>query len=315
MTAREEQPLTVDLDPTLPDARTAWWYRVQLAVSVMVTALAALLVATHGTVPPGTIALLVAVGFAAGVAGAVIGFGTALTLPVLFTLGLPPIVASMTTTLGLVPGSWSAAVAAAPDRRGAAVPLRRFGVAIALGSICGAGLLAIIPASIFRPAADVLIVICLPLIVLQPRIAALLSRRMDAQLARDRTRSAGVGISTVATIAGVGLLGGFYAGGLGLVVLAALTVLVPGTLVELNAAKVTLVAICNSVAALEFVVLVALGRASVDWTVVLLLAVSSILGGLVGPSLVRMMSAQSLTPMRITIVVTTLLALGWSIFA
>ena len=52
---------------------------------------------------------VLAAGFAAGAINAVVGSGTLVTFPVLLATGLPPVTASVSNTLGLVPGNVSGA--------------------------------------------------------------------------------------------------------------------------------------------------------------------------------------------------------------
>src|SRR5258706_14069729 len=70
-----------------------------------------------GPVPPVEIFFLVAVGFLAGTSNALVGGGTLFTFPVLLAAGLPPVIANTTTTIALVPGTFTSAYAYLPGLR------------------------------------------------------------------------------------------------------------------------------------------------------------------------------------------------------
>ncbi len=55
------------------------------------------------------VALAGVAGLAAGAMNTVVGSGTLITFPVLLALGVPPVTANVSNTIGLVPGSLSGA--------------------------------------------------------------------------------------------------------------------------------------------------------------------------------------------------------------
>ena len=99
-----------------------------------------------------------AAGIGAGSINTVVGSGTLLTFPVLLGFGYAPLVANVSNTVGLVPGSLSGAYGyrneLAGQRRRAIV----LGTASMLGSIAGAVLLLGLPASAFKSIVPVFIV-------------------------------------------------------------------------------------------------------------------------------------------------------------
>ena len=68
-----------------------------------------------GPVPPIEIIFLITIGFLAGTSNALVGGGTLFTFPVLLAAGLPPIIANTTTTVALVPGTFTSAYAYLPE--------------------------------------------------------------------------------------------------------------------------------------------------------------------------------------------------------
>ena len=81
-------------------------------------------------------------GLAAGTINTVVGSGTLVTFPVLLAVGYPPVLANVTNTVGLVPGSLSGAVGYRRELAGQRRRLSRLAVASVLGGITGAALLA-----------------------------------------------------------------------------------------------------------------------------------------------------------------------------
>jgi uncharacterized protein len=84
---------------------------------------------------------VLAAGFAAGGINAVVGSGTLVTFPVLLALGYPPVVANVSNTVGLVPGSLAGAYAYRHELAGHRSLLLRLGVAAVLGAFTGGVLL------------------------------------------------------------------------------------------------------------------------------------------------------------------------------
>src|SRR5882672_3313027 len=102
-----------------------------------------------GPVPPIEISFLILIGFLAGTSNALVGGGTLFTFPVLLAAGLPPVIANTTTTVALVPGTFTSAYAYLPQlpRVRARFPAR-IAVAIA-GGLTGAVLLLVAGDALF----------------------------------------------------------------------------------------------------------------------------------------------------------------------
>lgn len=216
------------------------------------------------------IVLVIVAGFAAGTINAVIGSGTLITFPLLLALGYPPVTANVSNNLGLVPGAASSVVAYREVLRGEEGRLARFAPATALGSVLGAVLLLTLPPGSFKAIVPVLIAFALVLVVFQPRIAAYLTAR------REEHRPHG-GPMVRLGIFGVGIYGGYFGGGQGIVLFALLANSLPGSLLSLNAIRAALAGVANGVAAIVFVF-----AADVAWLPVLLIAAGSTAGGVLG---------------------------------
>jgi len=99
-----------------------------------------------------------AAGIGAGSINTVVGSGTLLTFPVLLGFGYAPLVANVSNTVGLVPGSLSGAYGFREELSGQRRRAIVLGTASMLGSIVGAVLLLGLPASAFKSIVPVFIV-------------------------------------------------------------------------------------------------------------------------------------------------------------
>src|ERR1700687_3144163 len=98
-----------------------------------------------------------AAGLAAGTVNVIVGSGSLITFPTLLALGYPPVLANVSNTVGLVPGSGRAAVAYRPELVGPRRRVLQLGTASLLGGLSGAVLLLSLPHSVFKAAVPVLI--------------------------------------------------------------------------------------------------------------------------------------------------------------
>jgi len=224
--------------------------------------------------PLEAVAVLVA-GLAAGTINTIVGSGTLITFPVLLALGFPPVVANVSNNVGLVPGSASGTWGYRRELRGQRRRLLLLAPMSLIGSVIGALLLLSLPAEAFETVVPVLILIALVLVVVQPRLQKAAARRREAR----GTIGDGHPGAAMAGVLGAGVYGGYFGAAQGVLLVGLLGTLLPEDLQRVNALKNLLSTVVNGVAAVTFV-LVALDR--IDWLVVLLIAVSSALGGVVG---------------------------------
>src|SRR5580704_409830 len=125
---------------------------------------------------------IVAVGLVAGTINTIVGSGSLITFPTLLAFGFSPIVANVSNTVGLAPGSLSGAIAYRRELEGQRPRLLVLGTASITGGITGAVLLLALPGSVFRHVVPVLILVASALVALQPR----LSRRLAGREERPR---------------------------------------------------------------------------------------------------------------------------------
>ena len=114
-----------------------------------------------------------AAGIVAGTINTVVGSGTLFTFPVLLGIGYAPVVANVSNTVGLVPGSVSGAIGYRRELAGQGSRVARLAAASLSGGIVGAVLLLVLPAGAFKAIVPAFIVIALVMILAQPRLAVL----------------------------------------------------------------------------------------------------------------------------------------------
>src|ERR1700758_2144634 len=114
---------------------------------------------------------------AAGTINTVVGSGTLITFPVLLAFGYAPVTANVSNTVGLVPGSVSGAIGYRRELAGQGGRALRLIPASVLGSIAGATLLLVLPASAFKAIVPGFIGLALVVTALQPRISRALAAR------------------------------------------------------------------------------------------------------------------------------------------
>jgi uncharacterized membrane protein YfcA len=227
-----------------------------------------------------------AVGLAAGTVNTIVGSGSLITFPTLLAFGYSPVVANVSNTIGLVPGSLSGAVGYRRELAGQRARLVYLGSASTAGGITGAILLLVLPGSVFRGIAPVLILLACALLVIQPRMSARVARRRSAA---DASKPAHGGPILLATVYLTGVYGGYFGAAQGVILFALLGIFLDDDLQRLNAAKNVLAALVNGVAALLFIV-----ASHIAWGPAGLLAVGSTIGGQLGAKLGRRLPAPVL---------------------
>ena len=239
-------------------------------------------------------------GVAAGTINTVVGSGTLITFPTLLAFGVPPVTANVSNTIGLVPGSVSGVVGYRRELEGQRARALRIGVASLLGGLTGAVLLLVLPEAAFSAIVPALVGLGILLVVFQPRISAWVAARHDAPGATPRDPVLGAWWVWPGVLV-AGVYGGYFGAAQGVLLMGILGVGIPEDLQRLNALKNVLAAIVNAVAGLLFVVV-----ADVDWQIVALIGVGSVIGGQLGATVGRRLPGPVL---RWTIVVVGVVAL------
>jgi uncharacterized membrane protein YfcA len=213
-----------------------------------------------------------AAGIVAGTINTVVGSGTLFTFPVLLGFGYPPVVANVSNTVGLVPGSATGALGYREELAGQRHRLVPLAGASLTGGVIGAVLLLSLPASAFKAIVPVFIALALVLIVFQPRLSRMLAAHRPHGTRRERAGP----VPMLGVLAG-GIYGGYFGAAQGILLLAILGVALPQDLQRTNALKNVLAGLVNGVAGVVFVF-----AAHVAWGPAVIIALASIVGAQLG---------------------------------
>jgi uncharacterized membrane protein YfcA len=218
---------------------------------------------------------VLAAGLGAGVLTSTIGVASLLSFPVLIALGIPPVVANASNTVGLVPAGLSGSFGYRHELREHPRVTLAVLVTCAAGAVLGAVLLLALDPSVFEAIVPWLILFTCLLVGAQPRISAWVRRRRTGPDAhRPRTLMSPV---TTFFAALTGVYGGYFGAGSGVMMVAVLGLGLDLELRIVNALKTLAVMAGNVVAGLIFVLV-----ADLDWAAITLLALGSVVGGYVG---------------------------------
>lgn len=220
------------------------------------------------------IGLLTVAGLAAGFVNAIAGGGTLISFPALVAIGLPPVVANLTSTVALVPGYLGATVAQRQDLKGQQRRLGWLFPSAVAGGITGAMLLLHTNEVLFNALIPYLLLLAAVLLGLQEQVRAWLLRRISSPAISE------VGAIPLVFLAAV--YGGYFGAGLSVILLAMLGMVLGESLTRLNGLKQILAFGVNVAAAAFFVV-----SGEVVWPVALGMAIASIVGGLLGGKFAR----------------------------
>ena len=251
------------------------------------------------------VAILLA-GVGAGAINAVVGSGTLITFPILLSFGFPPVVATISNAIGLVPGSVTGTWGYRRELAGQRRRVLQLIPASLVGAITGSWLLLNLPDETFERVVPVLLVLALVLVVTQTRIQRAIARYRE----RREKPEAGRG-ELAATLGGtylVGCYGGYFAAAQGILLVGVLGSLLTDSLQRINALKNLLTLVVNATAATAYTI-VAFDR--ISWEAAGLIAAGSLVGGLIGSSVGRRLPAPVL---RGTIVILGIVGI-WRIVA
>jgi uncharacterized membrane protein YfcA len=215
------------------------------------------------------VAFVALAGFLAGAINAIVGSGSLITFPTLLAIGLPPVTANVTNTVGIVFGSVSAVLGYRRELRRQLTRALWLSIPAVLGAGLGAMLLLALPQRVFGFVVPALVALAVLLVVFQPY----LSRRMAPEGTPPPWARHAVAIGIFLTA----IYGGYFGAAQGVILMGLLTVMLRDDIQELNAVKNVVAGVANLVAALIF-----LAVAHIAWQAAGVIAVSSILGGQAG---------------------------------
>jgi uncharacterized protein len=223
-----------------------------------------------------------AAGAAAGFANSIAGGGALITFPTQIALGVPPLAANVTNTVGIVPASIGGALGYSDLLREQSRRLTRLLVPMLLGAAAGTVLLLLTSDAAFEAIVPLLIALSCLLLLLQPRLTPRLSHAGDEH---SPYLTAGIFLS--------GAYGAYFGSAVSILIFALLALFVADTLQHLNAIKIVLAGSANLLAAVAYAFL-----APVQWRYAVTIMVSSFVGGRIGAHYARRIPAD---PLRIGI--------------
>lgn len=218
----------------------------------------------------GSAIALFVVALLGGTLNSVAGGGTFIAFPTLIFVGVPPVNANATCTVALWPGSLASVRAYRSSLTVERSLLILLIVVSVLGGLLGAFILLHTPQSTFLQLVPYLLLVATVLFALGPRITTWM-----------RKRTSGLGVPGWAAWTGIAMLqlviaayGGFFGGGIGILMLASLALLDLDNIHTMNAVKNLLATCINGVAVIAFIL-----ANAIYWPQALVMIVGAIIGG------------------------------------
>ena len=226
-----------------------------------------------------SLAILCGSAFAGGAVNAIAGGGTLLTFPSLLTI-LTPVPANATSTMALMPGSLASAWAYRQELGRTMHHLRRLWPPSLVGGVIGALLVPRLPEKVFATAIPWLLAGASALMLVQRPLA----RWIGAHPHAEPNLKTLIGVVVFQFF--VGVYGGYFGAGIGILMLSSLAFVGIPDIHEMNAVKTVLAATMNGISALVFVL-----SGAVVWHYAAIMAISAIAGGYLGARVARKLNA------------------------
>lgn len=224
-------------------------------------------------------ALLFAAAFFGGMLNAVAGGGTFITFPALVFVGIPPVVANATSTIAALPGYLSSAIAFRGDiRRIQDAPFARLTVWTMIGGAIGSALLLVSSNKAFSA--------LVPFLLLAATLVFSFADDVRRMAARWRSVVVPFGLGILLPVA---IYGGYFNGGLGIVLLAVFAMWGMTDLHQMNGLKCWL---SFALSVIAFAVFAAGGK--VAWGPAGVMALGTITGGYAGAPVARRIPVHAL---------------------
>lgn len=211
-------------------------------------------------------ALSVGAGLVGGWINAVAGGGSLVLYPALVAVGLPSVDANVTNSVALWPGYAGNLLGLGTTFSDNAQHLRRLVVPSVVGAVVGCVLLLATPSRAFDVVVPFLVIAASLLLAAQPRLKKALA---DGRPLHPTVLLVSVGVASI--------YGGYFGGGLGVILLAVLGLTLGSGIQVANAVKGGLSLLINTVSVAVFAVF-----GPVHWTLALAVAPAALIGGVVG---------------------------------
>lgn len=221
--------------------------------------------------------VIIAAGFGAGVVNSIAGGGSFLTFPALVWAGLPPIAANATSTVAVLPGYLSAATGFREELRRIERPQVMRAVAVALAGGLTGGLLLLV-------SNDRFFAVLVPFLLL---MATLVFTFQGAILGYIRRNGINIHPFGLVGLFAVSTYGGYFNGGLGIILLALFSLWGMTDISAMNGLKSLLSVVISAISALAFAV-----AGLIWWPQAAVMAVAAVAGGYAGARVSRVLPAR-----------------------
>ena len=228
------------------------------------------------------VVLLLLAGIGAGIFNGVAGGGSLISFPVLLALGLPPLTANITNTVGIWPGYLGSAAGFRAEISGQGDRLIRLGPVAVLGGVLGSVLLLSTSSADFTRIAPWLVLGASILFAAQPVLRRALS-------GTAKTPPVAHPVLLLGGTFAASVYGGYFGAAMGVMFLALLGLFLPDSITRTSGLRTVLSILVNGVAAAVFLI-----HGGLVWEAVGLLAAGSSAGGWVGARVALSIPANAL---------------------
>ncbi|MEH6477226.1 MAG: sulfite exporter TauE/SafE family protein [Sneathiella sp.] len=221
--------------------------------------------------------LLSSAAFLAGALNSIAGGGSFLTFPALVFVGLPPITANATSAVAVFPGYLSGALGFLSELRSYGLrQLTKYIFLAIIGGVAGALLLLVTPGETFKIIIPYLLLFATALFAFGDKITVYLTAKGKSQSSKN----------WLLTLI-VSTYGGYFNGGLGIVLLALFSVLGYRDLNLMNGLKNALSFVLTAASIVTFAF-----ADIVDWKLASIMMISATIGGYFGARIARKLPKQ-----------------------
>ena len=219
--------------------------------------------------------ILTIAAFGAGLVNSVAGGGQLLAFPAMVFSGVPSVSANASSTVALFPGSFAASLAYRGNfKHLEGIPFRNALAASIAGGLVGAVLLLLTPQTVFDSVIPWLLLFATIIFIFGRSVSMLLRRKLH------------IAVPTLMLIQFcLAVYGGYFGGGIGIVMLGVWTLLGHTDIHAMNAYKTLLAGALNASAVVIFVL-----AGTVAWGPTIIMLVAAIAGGYVGAHTARRMN-------------------------
>ncbi|KRM07088.1 integral membrane protein [Liquorilactobacillus ghanensis DSM 18630] len=223
-----------------------------------------------------TFIFLIIAGLVAGLLSSIAGLASLASYPALLLVGLPPVLANVTNTTALIFSGIGSTVSSLKELHGHWKKVIIFTILASCGSVAGSLLLLIAPASSFEK--------IVPFFIFTAGVLLLLSSRkkIGAPANSQLTKSFWVNLISWVGVFLIGGYTGYFGAAGGVIFLAILSLITDDSFAVINAIKNVIAFASNSIATLIFIF-----KTRIDWLMVIPLGFGLLIGGYLGPIIVR----------------------------